>query len=175
MNATSHVDIYWVQDLCEVGELADLFTMNVTSEYISHSELQLGLAVTPTRWSPDLPQLMKAEIADTIGRSQGVAIQQASTSIFVARLDREPVGMGTVSWHVGGPTIPYATLEDIVVRSNDRHTGIGRSILDWLKREVHQAGCRRIFLESGARNHGAHEFFKKHGFAQCSVVMLHEL
>jgi hypothetical protein len=36
-------------------------------------------------------------------------------------------------------------------------------------------GASLRFLESGANNHGAHRFFARHGFAQCSVVMLKPL
>ncbi len=41
--------------------------------------------------------------------------------------------------------------------------------------EAVRLGCARLFLESGVKNHHAHELFEHEGFATCSIVMMKPL
>ncbi|WP_250475038.1 GNAT family N-acetyltransferase [Caballeronia sp. GAFFF1] len=174
MTKRSPLKPYWVDDLNEAGELAALFVENADVSYISHSELQLGLAETSTRWNSDILRLVNAGLKENINAEKG-GNSHLLPSVFAARMDSELVATGLVSMHIEGQGVPYAILEDIVVCRHMRQVGIGRAVLEWVMDEVSKAGCQRLFLESGARNHRAHDFFQKHGFKQCSVVMMCEL
>jgi ribosomal protein S18 acetylase RimI-like enzyme len=73
------------------------------------------------------------------------------------------------------PTLTYATLSDQVVSSERRGDGIGRELLRWLEARLAELGARKLFLESGVANDGAHRFFHREGFHTCSVVMVKDL
>ncbi|WP_414440891.1 GNAT family N-acetyltransferase [Burkholderia sp. 22PA0106] len=165
MNTAHPIKPYWVDNVNEADELAVFFTENTDASYISHSELQFGLAESPKCWNPDRPRLIRSEITESI-TAETAENGPPPTLIFAARNGLELVAMGCVAMHTQGPGVPYAVLEDIVISRSMRHVGIGRTVLDWLVQEAREAGCHRIFLESGAQNHKAHEFFEKQGFTR---------
>ncbi|MEG0882525.1 MAG: GNAT family N-acetyltransferase [Janthinobacterium sp.] len=56
-----------------------------------------------------------------------------------------------------------------------RGSGIGSQLVEWVASELRDHGIARLFLECGAHNLTAQQFFQGRGFKQVSVVMLREL
>jgi GNAT superfamily N-acetyltransferase len=160
------VTITWRDDPAEADSLADFFVRQADPDYISHGELQLGRAIDPEHWSPDLATLVADEIRGAC--ENGV---QSERRVVGASIESRLAAMAVVSFHRGFPS-GYLVLEDLVVDKALRRNGIGDAVLKWIEKEARNAGCRRIFLESSIRNRDAHGFFERHGFRPCSMVMM---
>ena len=161
--------IGWCNDPNEVERLAELFAHNVTQSYISHSELQFGRAETPDKWAEDLTAKFRAEISERVPMASGASLRIAS-----AYDDNRLIGLAYVTFTKNVPA-PFLILEDIVVDRNQRGSGYGQQMVDWIFNEALKEGIKRAFLESGKENHDAHHFFERNGFHQVSIVMMADL
>lgn len=149
-------------DRSPIPTLARFFADNVSTCYISHTELWSGRARDFAHWSPQLDRVIRKELRETF-RDRG-------KRIAVAERDGELVGMAVVV-DLGR----YALLEDIVIKRARRGGGVGRSLVRWIFAEMRAAGKSSIFLESGGRNVVAHRFFRKQGFRRVSIQMCRRL
>jgi len=163
------VHVGWCEDAAEIDQLAAFFAKNVTQSYISHSELQFGRAIAPSKWFPDLQAILKAEIEERVPFTPGAPIRVAA-----ARADGVLVGIAYVTFNLT-VRIPFMIIEDIVIDELKRGSGLGQTVLDWIFAQGRKEGVSRAFLESGKDNHEAHHFFERNGFKQVSVVMMAEL
>src|SRR5438552_2217008 len=120
------VHVSWCEDAAEIDQLAAFFAKNVTQSYISHSELQFGRAIVPTKWFPDLQAILKTEIEERVPFTPGAPIRVAA-----ARLHGGLVGIAYVTFNLSVP-IPFMILEDIVIDQSMRGGGLGQAMLDWI-------------------------------------------
>jgi ribosomal protein S18 acetylase RimI-like enzyme len=159
----------WCGQSGSAKELASFFAEQVTTSYVSHSELQLGRAKTQSEWAPNLKAILEEEISSRLKDPSDLGRR-----VVVARENGVLVGLAYVTFNLEAPT-PFAVLEDIVVSNERRGSGLGQAMLDWIFKAAKEAGAKRIFLESGKNNHDAHHFFERNGFHQISIVMMAEL
>jgi GNAT superfamily N-acetyltransferase len=175
MNGQHPIAISWCTDPAKASELGQFFADNVTTEYISHSELQGERALDVGRWRPDLAGIFRDEISGRVKSGKGLTSRTVdSFPILEARENNRIVGLAMVSFFSTAP-IPYGMVEDVVVDKSLRARGIGKAILDWIADEARKVSCYRLFLESGFDNHHAHDFFHREGFVEISVVMMRKL
>jgi GNAT superfamily N-acetyltransferase len=167
---TDSLSITWCEAPLRASELADFFAGNVGPDYISHAELQVGRALSPNVWRPDLRAFLRAEMAPRLGRAPG----PDSKPIAVAEQDGALAALAYVTFAGSAPT-PFAIVEDLIVAPATRGRGVGKALLDWIADEARAHGIRRLFLESGIANKRAHDFFEREGFRPTSVVMMREL
>lgn len=144
--------------------LAAFFAENVSTCYISQTELWSGRAPDFAHWSPNLKRLIKAELRDTLVRDR-------ARRIAVVERAGELVGLAVVV-DLGRH---YALLEDIVVQRESRGSGVGGTLVRWIFRQLREAGKTSVFLESGGRNTAAHRFFRRQGFRRVSIAMCRRL
>ncbi|HVU22848.1 MAG TPA: GNAT family N-acetyltransferase [Opitutus sp.] len=144
--------------------LAAFFAENVSTCYISQTELWSGRAPDFAHWSPNLKRVIKAELLDTLVRDR-------ARRIAVAERAGKLVGMSVVV-DLGRH---YALLEDIVVERDSRGSGVGGTLVRWIFRQLRADGKTSVFLESGGRNTAAHRFFKRQGFRRVSIAMCRRL
>lgn len=149
-------------DRSPIPQLARFFAANVSTCYISHTELWSGRARDFAHWAPRLSRIIEKELRETF-RDRG-------KRIAVIERDGELVGMAVVV-DLGR----YALLEDIVIKRERRGLGVGRALVRWIFAEMREAGKASIFLESGGRNTVAHRFFQKQGFRRVSIQMCRRL
>lgn len=149
-------------DRSPIPQLARFFADNVSTCYISHTELWSGRARDFAHWAPRLSRIIEKELRETF-RDRG-------KRIAVIERDGELVGMAVVV-DLGR----YALLEDIVIKRERRGLGVGRALVRWIFAEMREAGKASIFLESGGRNTVAHRFFHKQGFRRVSIQMCRRL
>lgn len=157
----------WCKSGTDTAVLADFFAKCVSPKYISHGEIQVGRALSPTRWRKDLNSVMRKEFEKVIAAglpSGGVAVTYA---------DGRLIALALVGFYRG--VSPYYILEDLVVDPSKRGLGIAASLLAWIEAHARRRGIKYGFLESGVRNTRAHKFFEKHGYAVVSQVMLKAL
>lgn len=149
-------------DRSVIPELATFFVANVSTCYISHTELWSGRARDFAHWAPRLSRIITKELRDTF--------RDRTKRVAVFEREGELVGMAVIV-DLGR----YALLEDIVIKRAARGCGVGRSFVRWLLRELRAGGKHSVFLESGGRNTAAHRFFEKQGFRRVSIQMCRPL
>lgn len=145
-----------------IPALADFFTENVSTCYISHTELWSGRARDFGHWAPGLRKVIQKELRETF--------RDRHKRIAVVERDGELAGMAVIV-DLGR----YSLLEDIVIRRDRRGCGVGRTLVRWLFAELRKVGKSSVFLESGGRNTAAHRFFRHQGFRRISIQMCRSL
>lgn len=65
----------------------------------------------------------------------------------------------------------YGLISDMVVKSDYRRQGIGKRLLDEIRKWFSQQGITRIELRVSARNEVAYSFWNRHGFKETVYVM----
>jgi GNAT superfamily N-acetyltransferase len=161
----------WCSPPSRAAELATFFAANVGLDYISHQELQVARALSPTEWHPDLREILCAEIERRLAGGEPAPDSQP---IAVADVDGVLAALAFVTFVSRAPA-PFAIVDDLIVAPVARGHGLGKTMLDWIAAEAKARGIRRLFLESGVTNNRAHHFFEREGFRPTSVVMMRDL
>lgn len=165
---------YWCRDAKQAEVAAKLFSDNLTSSYISHSELQGPRALAPGKWHPDIARIVRDELLERIDNAEDAADGEQTQLTAILEDDGKIVGVFLVTFSRAG-AVPFAILEDMVVDTSLRGKGYGSFFMEWVDRECLKRGIKRQFLESGEENHDAHHLFEREGFKQVSIVMMKEL
>ena len=165
-------DIAWESNPAAAQELAQFFALEVklTPEYISHGEVQIGRAKDFDHWNYGLDSCLELEFREILTQS---ADKDCAARIVVARVKNELGAVAVVRFISGKPK--YAVLEDLVVKSTLRGQGVGRKVVLWVEAEAKTQEASHLFLESGAGNTEAHDFFLQLDFRRCSFVMVKSL
>ena len=172
--ARQTVEVAWCRDASRAKALARLFSDNLTAAYISHGELQGPRASAPHEWVADIAQVLEQDLLSRVSNPDDAAPGSSTMLAAGMRDESGDVGVVLVTFSRAAP-VPFAILEDIVVRADCRDRGLGRQALDWLDGECRKRGIPRQFLESGIDNKRAHELFERGGFHPVSVVMMKNL
>jgi GNAT superfamily N-acetyltransferase len=166
----------WCTDAGRAQEIAEFFARNVIGDpsYISHSELQGPRALSPTQWRQPLSGILFEEVKPRLIESANEGVPgQNSKPILTADTGDGIVAVAFVTFDC--QWVPHAVIEDLVVDSSRRNSGIGKAVMDWIASEAKVRNIHRLILESGLTNERAHEFFEREGFVACSKVMMREL
>lgn len=163
----------WCRDAAQARRLARIFAQNITTSYISHSELQGFRAVSPTQWSDDIAQQLETDVVSRISNPLDAPADDQTTLAVTLLVDAVETGVFLVTF-ARNSARPFAVLEDMVVLPAARSHGYGSLFLKWISKECAARGISRMFLESGIENDNAHHFFEREGFRQVSVVMMRE-
>ncbi|MGZ0145639.1 N-acetyltransferase family protein [Kribbella sp. WER1] len=59
---------------------------------------------------------------------------------------------------------PYAVIENVVVDSTRRGTGLGKQIMAATLQAAWDAGCYKVMLQTGSRRESTHAFYRRCGF-----------
>lgn len=57
----------------------------------------------------------------------------------------------------------FLYVDDLVTYEDHRSKGYGTALVDWLKAQASQAGCRELRLDSGTQRADAHRFYEREG------------
>ena len=170
---TQAITFSWCHDATQEDALCALYLDNISPDYISHSELQGPRADAPGNWRADLPEVIRGEIRAALSHDWE---HGDSTLLAVAQAGERIIGMALVSIDTRQrASKSFAALDDIVLHPDARGSGAGTALVEWVAAELRSHGIARLFLECGAHNLHAQQFFQGRGFQQVSVVMLREL
>lgn len=70
------------------------------------------------------------------------------------------------------PSSDEAEVEPVIVQPSDRHTGVGKALMQYVLAEARRRGLRRLIVRPVARNSAALTFFKAAGFTTVGHVEL---
>jgi GNAT superfamily N-acetyltransferase len=163
----------WCRDAAQARRLARIFAQNITTSYISHSEVQGFRAISPGRWSDDIAQQLEADVVSRVSNPLDAQDDGQTTLAVALIVDAIETGVFLVTF-ARNSARPFAVLEDMVVLPAARSHGYGAQFLKWIDKECAARGISRMFLESGIENDHAHHFFEREGFQKVSVVMMRE-
>lgn len=152
----------WAADQAEARAACEILgrLMLLDPAYISHSEIQWGLAPDGDRWAEDAQDQLSGYFAWI--RSN----PDAQIAVALAR-DGAIAAVALVTWESDKPG-HVAILQDMAVDPKRRSEGVGAALLAFLETEAQARGRRWLMLESGVRNHRAHAFFERSGLAVVS-------
>lgn len=147
----------------DVQALSDLFWDTISSDpsYISHGELQMGIAEREGVLAGDGKTKWQRYIAEKMS--------SPTSRVFVAEADGSVRGFVVAEIASDGDR-PFGVICDLVVRRGLRGEGLGSALLDTGRRWLSDRGIDAVYLESGIGNHHAHAFFERHGFRMVSHV-----
>ncbi len=60
---------------------------------------------------------------------------------------------------------PYAAIENVVVESSLRGSGLGRQVMRFALDEAWRRGCYKVLLQTGSRDPRVHRFYEACGFS----------
>lgn len=164
------IEISWCDSKDEIKLAISLFIENVSSDYISHGEVQSGRAIGFSEWNPDLAGILHREFSMCFEESGNGGIFK----LAIMAVNKRPAGFAFVEiQHTSAQ--PYAILQDILVVKDFRGKHLGQQLLTWLEIKLQEMGIKLLFLESGINNLGAYSFFETTGFSVCSKIMMKEL
>jgi GNAT superfamily N-acetyltransferase len=147
----------------DIPRLAALFWENLTAnpDYISHGEIQMGIATAPGRPAPD-----------GIGKWENYLLEKITdpcSHVLLHAPDGIPRAFIIVEIARDGDR-PFGVICDLLVHPSLRGHGTGDTLLaagmNWLRRQ----GIDSFYLESGTGNAAAHAFFQRRGFRVISHV-----
>jgi ribosomal protein S18 acetylase RimI-like enzyme len=147
----------------DVPRLTALFRENLAANpgYISHGEIQMGIAAGPGRPAPDGIGKWEKYLIDKIDDPRSRVLLHAPDGIPIAFIIIEIARDGDR---------PFGVICDLLVHPSLRGRGIGDGLLaagmNWLR----DRGIDAFYLESGAGNASAHAFFHRRGFRVISHV-----
>ena len=146
-------------------KVIDLFCENIeeAKEYISHGEIQMGVALNRYKLSSGLHDIWKRYLIEQV--------LQDPDGVIVCVLGNEVVGftIAEINQDLGHS---FGVICDMITRKDMRGNGIGNLLMTAALSFFEEKGIKQIFLESGLENHSAHNFFEKHGFQCVSKVFM---
>ena len=98
-------------------------------------------------------------------------VEDESGDVLLAEADGALVGLASV--YVDIPSIRFGTrcwLEDLVVTSAQRSTGVGGRLLNAAAGWAREQGCTHLELDSGNARKDAHRFYVDQGMEQQSLI-----
>jgi GNAT superfamily N-acetyltransferase len=93
--------------------------------------------------------------------------------ILVGKVNGRAAGMVNILFTIStalGERV--AILEDMVVSTSSRSSGIGAALIEQAIAEARNRGCKRITLLADASNEAAHRFYQRHGFVKSTMIPL---
>lgn len=129
--------------------------------YISHGELQMGVALDSNELAPDYKEMwlkyLDRQVADP------------ANTLLLYLEDEDIIGFVLFGITDDG-AFPYGVIFDLSVDPAYRGKRIGQQLLREATENFKAKGIRDCYLESGVNNHSAHRFFEHHGFKQVSDI-----
>lgn len=143
--------------------LCDFFSFIVENhkDYISHGELQMGVASDPGQLTPDY----KDHWLRYLDRQTG----NPDNSLLICE-EKEKITGFVLFGIANDGAQPYGLIFDLSVSPERRGQHIGLQLLQEALGHFRERGIKDCYLESGVNNHSAHHFFRKHGFNQVSDI-----
>lgn len=156
----------------DASALCDIFLGHISAhaEYISHGEIQMGVGVGyfedgefVTDVAPGAREAWMKYITGNLADEEGAAVFKA--------VDSEGMTQGfCVTEIMEDGADPFAMVCDVLVKEDCRAKGVGTALLESALEWLRSKGITEIYLESGLKNHAAHEYFMRRGFRKVSEI-----
>ena len=148
-NNPLNLQIEWISDTTLAPYLSQFFydCLYPYPEYISHSELQEGRALSPNQWSPNLLVTLKKSVINHLNNHSDT---NGKGALATAKIGGEVVALMQISYGES-PHCKFVIIEDLVVKPILRNTGIGNKFLNWLHDENKKIEYRLYFFRERSK------------------------
>jgi GNAT superfamily N-acetyltransferase len=146
-------------------EVARIYTEAISRSYIAYEEVTIGLA-TPLAFSKKAAKSFEQKLSKSI--------RSKTEQVYIARLETVPVGF--IFLHIKKAPSGHREcwILDLGVAKRHRRHGIAGALMRTAYAFGKKNRAAYFFLESGASNVGAHEFFEKEKFVPLSTIFMKE-
>ncbi len=154
----------------ELEQLADIFWSHINKhrEYISHGEMQMGVADMLIE-NGEPVGVPSADGRERWMKYINEKFDSPDAAVFKT-CDGDVISGFCVAEITDDGADPFGMVCDVLVKEEYRGSGLGGELLAaaiaWLKGR----GIKSVYLESGLRNASAHAFFEKRGFVHISEI-----
>lgn len=146
-------------------QIVELFCSNIKEQtsYISHGEIQMGIALDTENLADDFIEKWKAYLDNQM--------LQFGDTVLIYEQDADIKGfiIGEIDCDRADD---YGVICDLVVNPSSRNMGIGDALINTILDIFYSKNVVDIYLESGINNHTAHAFFEKKGFKKVSSIFM---
>jgi len=110
------------------------------------------------------------------GRSYFKKMIESEITI-VAEVDKKIAGYLVASVHISSfrKFNPVAELENMYIDKECRRQGIGKKLVEEMKKEIKARGAKTVKVEAAFQNDSAIKFYKSFGFSEFDVMLLSHL
>jgi GNAT superfamily N-acetyltransferase len=136
------------------------------TNYISHGEYLEGLSPDGRSWTKDLARRYTDDI-----RAMLTGVDDESRLAEARDFKGALLGLAVVAFNNNGAELCWI-IEDMAVLPTARGQGVGHAFMTFIAAEAKKAGAKKLMLESGVENHGAHRLFEATGFKLYSKVFV---
>ncbi|MGB9926792.1 MAG: GNAT family N-acetyltransferase [Methanosarcina sp.] len=161
----------------DIPEIISLFSKAYKNNYISHGEIQLGIADSETILNPDSLTIKKKELETLFDSSEAFVRVIHSDSEHDPEHDPENNSENTLAGVVISNIVSqypwskkYGVISDIVIDSNFRHMGLGQKLVKDAENLLKTYSIKDIFIEISNKNTISKAFFSKLGYKAVSIT-----
>ena len=153
--------------LKDIPQLCDIYLKEIKSHtsYISHGEMQMGIADTNGKILSEAEERWQKYIRRKIMNRQ----HKYPSLVLKHEKNKKIIAFGVFTV-MSDENEKFGVICDMIVRRRYRRQGLGEELLSegikWLK----SMNIKTAYLESGIKNHMAHAFYETQGFKKTSYV-----
>lgn len=149
---------------CDYTKVVNLFCNNIerNKEYISHGEIQMGIANDSYCLSSDFREIWHKYLIEHVSKN---------SNIVVFEEDNKILGF-VISEITSDLDHSFGVICDVLVQKDIRGKGIGKILINDVLLYFKENNIDQIFIESGLDNELAHNFFENIGFKCVSKVYM---
>jgi len=125
-----------------------------------------GRAITPTKWSKHLRDVLTGDFLQAI---RDVRAGQFGYRLLVIRSQRRIVAIALIEF-CKNRNGRYGVIHDLVVGTAVRLKGIARQMYSWIIGEMRKSRCTAVFFEAGAHNVCMRSLARRAGYRAVSTV-----
>jgi GNAT superfamily N-acetyltransferase len=150
-------------EIADIETLTTLFwtQLNAYPAYISHGEIQMGVAADAGTPASDGRKKWENYIKRKITADDSV--------VYIGEIGSDLAGFTVVDIDNDGCD-NFGVICDLLVAPDFRKQSLGNQLFETAKEWLRERGICDIYLESGQNNHAAHTFFEKRGFRLISHI-----
>jgi ribosomal protein S18 acetylase RimI-like enzyme len=165
---SAEVETAGIRALCpeDVPVVTRMLSRALHRRYITHLELQFGLASTPSTVSANAPEILRDAFLSSV--------RSRNTRCWVAVVSGHVVGFANVAILRSGAE-PYADFWDLVVLPQYRHRGIGRQLSQHVHEYLRHRRVRHVFIDVNPKNSEATRIYLRMGYRPVTTVLLRDL
>ena len=149
-----------------VDESADIMAEALRDNYITHVEIQMGIASGPDTPSPDAVKIIRSQLADMLSD------ENACVMIALDGGKLAGIGIGRIEEEYGNR---YGDFWDVVVRPESGGKGIGSRLIEMIHSFFRERGVKAIYLDVNPNNSRAISLYGRLGYETVTHVMRKEL
>ncbi len=145
-----------------VEEAAEIMTDALLGNYITHVEIQMGIATGPYTPSPDAKHIIRGQLTDLLSDDDACVLMALDAGMLAG------VGIGRIEEEYGHR---YGDFWDVVVKPEFGRRGIGGRLIEMIHSFFGERGVGAIYLDVNPNNGAAISLYRRLGYETVTHVM----